>query len=76
MFILPLKILFKYDRALDNFTLLPDSIISESFERGSPSYWKRKDNYGFGWRIKESMDSTVFHFWLVERFFAHFIYVI
>ncbi len=54
--------LFKYDRALDNFTLLPDSIISESFERGSPSYWKRKDNYGFGWRIKESMDSTVFHF--------------
>ena len=54
--------LYKYDRALDNFTLLPDSIIRESFERGSPSYWKRKDNYGFGWRIKESMDSTVFHF--------------
>lgn len=54
--------LYKYDRALDNFTLLPDSIISESFERGSPSYWKRKNNYGFGWRIKENMDSTVFHF--------------
>lgn len=54
--------LYKYDRALDNFTLLPDSIISESFERGSPKYWKRKNNYGFGWRIKENMDSTVFHF--------------
>lgn len=54
--------LYKYDRALDNFTLLPDSIISEAFVRGSPSYWKRKDNYGFGWRIKENMDSTAFHF--------------
>ncbi len=54
--------LYKYDRALDNFTLLPDSIISESFEPGSPSYWKRKDNYGFGWRIKKNMDSTAFHF--------------
>jgi len=54
--------LYKYDRALDNFTLLPDSIISESFERGSPTYWKRKNNYGFGWRIKEDMDSTAFHF--------------
>ncbi|MBC8319972.1 MAG: beta-lactamase family protein [Bacteroidetes bacterium] len=54
--------LYKFDRALDNFTLVPESIISESFERGSPKYWKRKDNYGFGWRIKEDMDSTVFHF--------------
>lgn len=54
--------LYKYDRALDNFTLLPENIIKESFEPGSPSYWKRKNNYGFGWRIKEDMDSTVFHF--------------
>lgn len=54
--------LYKYDRALDNFTLLPDSIISEAFEPGSPKYWKRKNNYGFGWRVKEDMDSTVFHF--------------
>jgi CubicO group peptidase (beta-lactamase class C family) len=54
--------LYKYDRAMDSFTLLPDSIISEAFELGSPSYWKRKNNYGFGWRIKEDRDSTVFHF--------------
>ncbi len=54
--------LYKYDRALDNFTLLPDSVIREAFKGGSPSYWKRKNNYGFGWRIKENMDSTVFHF--------------
>jgi CubicO group peptidase (beta-lactamase class C family) len=54
--------LYKYDRALDNFTLLPDSVLAEAFQPGSPKYWKRKDNYGFGWRIKKSMDSTVFHF--------------
>ncbi len=54
--------LYKYDRAMDSFTLLPDSIISESFKPGSPKYWKRKNNYGFGWRIKEDMDSTAYHF--------------
>lgn len=54
--------LFSYDRALDNFTLLPKEIIQESFIPGSPKYWKRKDNYGFGWRIRGSMDSTVYHF--------------
>jgi len=54
--------LYKYDQALDNFTLLPKEIIAESFTSGSPKYWKRKDNYGFGWRVKESMDSTVYHF--------------
>lgn len=54
--------LFKYDRAMDNFTLLPDSIISEAFKPGSKKYWKRKNNYGFGWRIKEDRDSTAFHF--------------
>ena len=54
--------LFKYDRALDNFNLVPDTVLREAFEKGSPKYWRRKDNYGFGWRIKTSMDSTVYHF--------------
>jgi len=54
--------LYKYDHAMDNSTLLPDSVISEAFKPGSPKYWKRKNNYGFGWRIKEDRDSTVFHF--------------
>jgi len=54
--------LYKYDQALDHFTLLPDSILKEAFEPGSPKYWRRKNNYGFGWRIKDDMDSTVYHF--------------
>lgn len=54
--------LFKYDQSLNNFTLLPDTILREAFEPGSKKYWKRKNNYGFGWRIKDGMDSTVYHF--------------
>jgi CubicO group peptidase (beta-lactamase class C family) len=54
--------LYKYDRALDNFTLVPDTVLREAFKKGSPKYWRRKDNYGFGWRLKSSMDSVAYHF--------------
>jgi CubicO group peptidase (beta-lactamase class C family) len=54
--------LYKFDRALDQFTLVPDSILQQAFTGGSPKYWKRKDNYGFGWRTKDGMDSVVYHF--------------
>jgi len=54
--------LFKWDQALRYNKLVGDSTLREAFTPGSPKYWKRKDNYGFGWRIKESEDSTVFHF--------------
>ncbi len=54
--------LYKYDKALDDFTLVPDSVLHEAFKKGSPKYWRRKDNYGFGWRLKSSMDSVAYHF--------------
>ncbi len=54
--------LYKFDRSWDEFTLLPDSVIREAFVPGSPRYWRRHDNYGFGWRIRGGMDSTVYHF--------------
>jgi len=54
--------LYKFDRSWDLFTLLPDSVLREAFVPGSPHYWRRKDNYGFGWRIRGKMDSTVYHF--------------
>ena len=54
--------LYKFDRSWDEFTLLPDSVLREAFIPGSPRYWKRRENYGFGWRIKKDLDSTVFHF--------------
>ncbi len=54
--------LYKFDRALDNAILIPDSVLREAFMPGSKKYWRRKNNYGFGWRIKDGMDSTAFHF--------------
>ena len=54
--------LFKFDQAMYNETLVSDSTLREAFEHGSPKYWKRRNNYGFGWRIKEREDSTVFHY--------------
>lgn len=54
--------LYKYDQALDQCSLVPDSILKEAFKPGSPNYWRRKDNYGFGWRIRSHRDSTVYHF--------------
>jgi CubicO group peptidase (beta-lactamase class C family) len=54
--------LYRFDRSWDEFTLLPDSVLREAFVPGSPHYWRRNDNYGFGWRIRGDMDSTVFHF--------------
>lgn len=54
--------LYKFDRSWDEFTLLPDSVLREAFVPGSPHYWRHHDNYGFGWRIRGGMDSTVYHF--------------
>jgi CubicO group peptidase (beta-lactamase class C family) len=54
--------LYKFDRGLDQFSLVPEDFLKEAFSQGSPGYRNRKDNYGFGWRIKADMDSTVYHF--------------
>jgi CubicO group peptidase (beta-lactamase class C family) len=54
--------LAKWDLAIYYNTLVSDTTIQKAFTPGSPRYWKRKDNYGYGWRIKESEDSTAFHF--------------
>lgn len=54
--------LYKFDRGLDQFTLVPKEYLEEAFSPGSPKYRSRKDNYGFGWRTKTDMDSTVYHF--------------
>lgn len=65
--------LYKFSKALDNGTLVRKSTLDEAFSPGSPSYWKRKDNYGFGWRIKEDMDSTIYHFGWWKGFRTYFI---
>ncbi len=65
--------LFKFDQALYNGLLLSDSTLQEAFTPGSPKYWKRKDNYGFGWRIRTREDSCVYHYGWWKGFRAFYI---
>ncbi len=65
--------LYKFDRALNLNLLVSDSTLKQAFTKGSPKYWRRKDNYGFGWRIKTSQDSTVYHFGWWKGFRAYYI---
>lgn len=65
--------LYKFDQALYNQTLVSDSVLQQAFSPGSPKYWKRKDNYGFGWRIKTSKDSCIYHYGWWKGFRAFFI---
>lgn len=65
--------LFKFSLALDDSTLFPKPELEEAFTSGSPPYWKRKDGYGFGWRIKDDMDSTAYHFGWWKGFRTYFI---
>lgn len=54
--------MYKFNIALDNGALVSNTSLEEAFSPGSVKYYKRKDNYGFGWRIRESADSTAYHF--------------
>lgn len=42
--------------------LVPDSIQEEAFKPGSPNYSKKKDNYGFGWRISSKHQGCIYHY--------------
>jgi CubicO group peptidase (beta-lactamase class C family) len=65
--------LFLFNNALDNGTLIPIDALHEAFEPGSPDYRHRKDNYGFGWRLKDDLDSTAYHFGWWKGFRTYFL---
>jgi CubicO group peptidase (beta-lactamase class C family) len=65
--------LYKFSKALDNETLVSSATLRQAFTPGSPKSWRRKDNYGFGWRIKTKADSTVYHFGWWKGFRTFFI---
>jgi CubicO group peptidase (beta-lactamase class C family) len=65
--------LFKFNVALNMGTLLKPSSLEDAFNPGSPDSQRRKDNYGFGWRIRKDMDSTVYHFGWWKGFRTYFI---
>lgn len=63
--------MFKFWTAVDYGLLLPDSIQDEAFKPGSPKSRKRKDNYGFGWRISDKYPGCYYHYgwWKAYRSF-------
>ncbi len=65
--------MFKFDQALYNNTLISDSTLQLAFEPGSPKSKRRKDNYGFGWRIKDDRENTVYHYGWWKGFRAFYI---
>ena len=54
--------MYRFRVAIDYGLLVPDSIQAEAFVPGSPKYSKRKDNYGFGWRISRKYDNCFYHY--------------
>lgn len=65
--------LAKFDQAITLNLLVSDTMMQQAYSKGSPSYWRRKDNYGFGWRIRESEDSTAYHFGWWKGYRAYYI---
>ena len=65
--------MFKFNTALDEGALVSLTELEEGFKKGSPDYYRRKDNYGFGWRIKDDMDSTAYHFGWWKGFRSYFV---
>ena len=65
--------LFKFSLALDNGYPVSLAALEEAFTPGSPPYRGRKDNYGFGWRLKDSHDSTAYHYGWWKGFRTYFV---
>lgn len=66
--------MYRFKVAIDYGLLVPDSIQEEAFKPGSPKYSKRKDNYGFGWRISRKHPDCYYHYgwWKGYRSFFMF----
>ena len=54
--------MYRFKLAIDYGLLVPDTIQAEAFKPGSPRYSKRKDNYGFGWRISRQHKGCFYHY--------------
>ena len=66
--------MYRFKLAIDYGLLVPDTIQAEAFMPGSPKYSKKKDNYGFGWRISRKYPDCYYHYgwWKGYRSFFMF----
>lgn len=65
--------LYRFEVALSNGILVSKSKLKEAFTPGSPNKRNRRDNYGFGWRIKAESDSAVYHYGWWKGFRTYFL---
>ncbi len=65
--------LFKFNKALDDGSLVSLSSLEEAFVPGNNRLQRQRDDYGFGWRIKADMDSTAYHFGWWKGFRTYYI---
>ena len=63
--------MYRFKLAIDYGLLVPDTIQAEAFAPGSPNYAKKKDNYGFVWRISKKYPNCYYHYgwWKAYRSF-------
>lgn len=66
--------MYRFKVAVDYGLLVPDSIQSEAFVPGSPKYSKRKDNYGFGWRISRKYPDCYYHYGWWKGYRSFFLF--
>lgn len=67
------KDMFRFWTAVDYGLYVPDSIQDEAFKPGSPKSRKRKDNYGFGWRIPGKYPGCYYHYGWWKGYRSFFI---
>ncbi|MCD4736764.1 MAG: beta-lactamase family protein [Bacteroidales bacterium] len=65
--------LHKFDSALTAGVFVNSGTLAEGFLPGGYEGSGRKSLYGFGWRIPEGMDSTVYHFCWWKGFRSYYI---
>ena len=54
--------MYRFKLAIDYGLLVPETIQAEAFKPGSLKYSKKKDNYGFGWRISRKYPDCYYHY--------------
>lgn len=66
--------MYRFKLAIDYGLLVPDTIQAEAFKPGSPKYSKRKDNYGFGWRISRKYPDCYYHYGWWKGYRSFFLF--
>lgn len=65
--------LYRFEVALNNGILVSNETLKEAYSPGSPNHRRRRDNYGFGWRIRMESDSAVYHYGWWKGFRSFFL---